>query len=220
MTPAIKFRVVSHRDTGLKKAPAVLQKHLKGGLTAVGKRLRTSAQSRMRKDTGAEHNSLTIRVTVSGLNMNVIIFSTLVQSIIDAYGLPRGVFPNFAVNSSLYNWAKRKLRGIPSRRVKTGKVPKGLHLSLEKRKLRRKRIRGLRHIRQTQKGEKRLNARQRFRAKNSDVKRLTFLVARAIYRHGRKGTYWHTKTMEANKQSIIREMKNALSRSVNEINRG
>ena len=214
ITPRVRFRVLAHKDTALKRAPAILQKNLKGGLSAIGKRLQTSARTRMRKDTGAEQKSLTYRVAGTGLDLNVVIVSTLVQAFVDAYGLRRGVFPDFRVNSRLYNWVKRhhgfyvKLERGPD--THRGFIKSGRKIKVVKR---------LRSIRDGGGHKLPLGATKRARAKNSDIRRLTFLVARAIWRHGIKATGWPKKTLNANRDRIIRELKNAMSRTVSELKR-
>lgn len=218
-SPRVVFRLRAHKDTALKKAPSILQKNLKGGLLSLAKRLQASARTRMRKDTGEAHKSLTYRVSVKGLNMNLIVYSTLVQAFVDAYGLRRGVFPDFGVNSRLYNWVKRRMRGFPIKQVRKVGVPKQMGQFTKARRARRARIRVNRRVRKIAGPRKPLNATGRARAKTSDVRRLAFLVARAIYRRGVEATQWPKKTLEANRSRIIRDMSNALARSVNEIKR-
>lgn len=215
MLPRVKFRTIVHRDISLRKAPQVLQKHFKGGLLAVGKRLEASAARRMRKDTGASIKSLTTRVRIkSGINMELIVFSTLIQAFVDAYGLRRGVFPDFRVNSKLYNWVKRRFRGIPNRQVRTVGTPAG------PRAVTRRRIKRINRGKRVRRPTAVVSARTRSRVRNTNIKRLTFLVARAIYRRGIAATRWPKHTLEANRTRIVREMQNAISRAVNEINRG
>jgi hypothetical protein len=209
----VRVRVLAHKSTALKAAPSILNKNLKGGLQAVGKRLQTSARTRMRKDTGSEQKNLKIEVSGNNLSLNVAVFAVLVQAFVDAYGMKRGVFPPYREGSNLYNWAKRRLRGIPVKPVRTIGTPQG------PRAIRRK-IPRVRKVRRINRGPAEpLTTTARSRAKNTSTKRLAFLVARAIWRRGRSGTKWHTMTMDANRVRIVREMSNALTRAVNEIKR-
>lgn len=216
-SPRVRFRTIIHKDKGLKQAPKILQKHLKGGLLTVGKRLQASARTRMKKDEGTSRDSLTYRVTISGLNMNLLVYSTLVQAFVDAYGLRRGVFPDFRVNSKLHNWVKRRMRGVPTAKVSTVGTPAGP--AFRAAGGRRMKVRKVRSIKKLKGNAQPTKASNRQRAKNSDSKRLTFLVARAIYRRGLQASRWNKKTLEANKARIVREMQNALARAANEIKR-
>lgn len=211
----VKFRSVYHRDNGLRKAPQILRKNLTGGLEGVGKRLEASAIKRMRRDTGRSQKSLKRVITGSGIDLKLRVYSTLIQAIVDAYGLRRGVFPNFGVNSPLYRWTQRRNRGLPNKSVKTQGVPEGQHpykVGGAKKVKRIKRI---------SKGEAiAIPTRARAYAKSNDTKRATFLIARAIFRVGIAATEWHKKALEANRRQIVRDMQNALTRSVLEINRG
>lgn len=145
--------------------------------------------------------------------MNLIVFSTLVQAFVDAYGLKRGVFPNFRINSSLHNWVKRRIK---SGQLKEAVRPAGPVPTKRKaggRKLRQiKRLKGTVRIRAA-------SSQQRSRAKGSNHHRLTFLVARAIYRHGIRASNWNREALKANRNMIIRELKNAIHRSANELRR-
>src|SRR5262245_60726098 len=116
----LRFRILKYRDRGIVNAPKILSKNLKGGLLEIGKRLARSARTRMRRDTGTEQKSLKILLQGQGLNLNVIVYSTLVQAFVDAYGLPRGVFPDFAINSRLYRWVRRRSRGLVVKQVNAG----------------------------------------------------------------------------------------------------
>lgn len=211
----VRFRSVFHRDNGLRKAPEILRRNLTGGLEGVGKRLEASAIKRMRKDTGKSQKSLKRVVTGPGIDLKLRVYSTLIQAIVDAYGLRRGVFPNFGVNSPLYRWVQRRNRGLPTKSVRTQGILEGQHpykVGGAKKVKRVKRITKAETIA--------IPSRARAYAKSNDTKRATFLIARAIFRVGIAATQWHVKALEANRQQIVRDMQNALTRSVNEINRG
>lgn len=214
MKVPVKFRIVAHKTGALKQAPAVLRRNLHDGLEAVGKRLQASARARMRKDTGQEQRSLKIEVAGPKLDMTLLVFSSLVQAFVDAYGMRRGIFPPFFVNSKLYIWAKRRLRGLPVKPVRTIGTPQGPRPSIV-----RRRIPTVRRVRRIRGPVEPINASRRQRARTTNAKRVAFLIARAIYRRGRAGSKWHVKTMEANKTRIVREMKNALSEAANELRR-
>lgn len=204
---SIRFNV-RYKKQGLQKAPQILAKNLRSGLGAIGKRLRTASQKRMRRDTGEAQKSLVYRVYTDESKFTLLVFSTVVQAFVDAYGLRRGVFPNFRVGSKLYKWVTRKMQGKASREVKTFEVPK------RKRSYRnRKQVRRVKKVTTI----KTVNTRNRNRAKERDIKRMTFLVARSIFRNGIKATHWNRRALEANKRMISRELRNAISRTVNEL---
>jgi len=212
----LNFRITANKTAGLKNAPAILAKNLRGGLETVGKRLRTSAQGKMRKDTGEEQKSLKISVTGDKVNWNLLVYSTLVQAFVDAYGLRRGVFPPFRVNSKLYKWVQRRFGNKPPKAVATVGTPHGPRVIKKKRKIKILKRLNRPHRQPT----KSLSHKKRTGAKTNDVKRVAFLVARAIFTRGVPATNWPNKTLQSNKQMIVREMSNALQRAANEINRG
>jgi hypothetical protein len=216
----LRFRLLKFKDQGLKNAPRIMSKNLKGGLSEIGKRLARSARSRMRKDVGTEQKSLKVVLQGQGLNLNVLIFSTLVQAFVDAYGLPRGVFPDFAINSGLYGWAKRRLKGLVVKQVKTGKSsPAG---PAKPRELRNFRQRRRTHIAKRSKITKHnvsISTKRRVRSKANDFRRLAFLVARSIYQRGIKPTFWNQRALDANKNMIQKALQNALSRAATEMKR-
>lgn len=227
MPLSLKFRLAFREDKS-SKASRILSQEMKGGLEAVGKRLITSARSRMRRDTGEEHKSLVADVTGTGLNLKLEVYSTLMQAFIDAYGLRAGVRPPYAVGTRLYKWASRKAKGVSSRKVTTyhvpphvGPAPNGKKKSLAKAG-RKRRLKAPRQIKRVSKGKGGviLKARARRNAKNNNVARLAFLVSRAIFRKGIKGTQWNYKTLQANQQRIVRELSNAVARAANKMTRG
>ena len=213
----LKFRLEARQDTALKRAPAVLERNLRKGMETIGKRLKRSAQTRMRRDLGDSQKSLVTRIEGTGLNLRLIVFSTLIQAFVDAYGLRRGVFPAFGVNSRLYKWALRKARGSESKVIREknlGKTP-----GPKKVKKLSGRVRSVRRAKHQQ-AQRRLNAGQRAKAKNTDARRMAFMAAKKIYYNGIRPTYWNRKALEANKHRITRDMQNAISRAVREITKG
>lgn len=202
---SVKFKQKYHHQ-GLKDAPRILHKHMRGGLTAVGKRLVTASRRYMREDTGAAKQSLRYRVSGTQLNLDVIVFSNLVQAFVDAYGLKaRQAFPPYMVGSQLYQWAAR--HPIPEGRSGT-KTSKGV---------RRSRRMQVRKSKRAAKGH--VASKKRLTGKQNSIQRRSYAIAKSIYNHGIKGTEWNRRALEASRQTIIREMSNAISRAANELRR-
>lgn len=221
MIPRLRLRVLTHKTSALTNAPAILQRNLKGGLLSLGQKIQASSRTHMRKDTGAEQKDVSYRVTIAGLNMNLIVFATVVQAFVDAYGLKRGTFPDFRVNSKLYNWVKRRvgvrqLNEITRSKKELKKARKFQQKNLRVTKRRPKQIKRLKGITNRVAF---ISTSKRNRAKASNVRRLTYLVARAIFLHGIKAGGWTKKTLEANKSVIISELQSAMSKAVQEIRR-
>ena len=216
---SIRFRLLAHKDSGLRRAPEILSRNLTSGLEGLGKRLRASAEARMREDTRAEIKSLRILVRSRGMNKSLEVSTDVIRAFVDAYGLKPGTFPNTRVGSPLYRWADRKARGIESKRVvleSHGVVAVKAHKSRTSR-----RAKAVKSPKRIGKGKSvRLNAGQRQAAKNRNAGRLAFLAARSIFERGIQPTYWNSKALEANRSRIISDIKNALSRAAVEINRG
>lgn len=203
-----RFRLIARRDVSLKRAPKILEKNLRKGLEVIGKRLMMSARTRMRKDLGTSQKSLKAVVEGQGMDLKLVVFSTLVQSIIDAYGLKRGIWPNTRPGSPLYKWSMRRAKGIGSKRIREknlGAVP-GPNLKRIKR------------VKKPRSGP--VSSRSRKKAQDTDTRRLAYLTARHIYKNGIRPTFWNRKALEANKNRITRELQNSIARTVNEINRG
>lgn len=221
----IKFRLrtLVHKQ-GLVNVPRILSRNLRTGLLGLGKHLAKSAQSRMRRDTGAERKSLKIEVSGRSTDLGLTVYSTLVQAKVDAAGLRRGVFPPFSAGTPLYNWAKRKAMGKASQRVKvTGKVPKRTKTQRDSNFFRRHRIRedresGVARFRPRTPRAVRGKTR-RARAINRLTSRIAFLTAKKIFRHGIKGTHWNKRALDANRARITRDIKNSLIRAMQEMKR-
>jgi hypothetical protein len=214
MSVRVGFRLVHYKDAGLRRAPTILSKHLRGTLEGIGKRLKKSSISRMREDMGHEKKSLQIKVTGTGINLQLRVMSYLVQAFTDAYGLKRGTFPPFGPTSRLFQWAKRrKAKWETIKTVKQVKqvtqVKKVAHRPKKKEKVAGRVFK-----------QSRLSTNARARAKDTNARRIAFLVARAIFRRGIKPNHWNQKALDANKRQINRDLQNGLERAVREINRG
>lgn len=210
----VGFRTVWYKDDGLRRAPVILAKHLRGILEGIGKRLTRSSVARMREDLGSEKKSLRIKVTGSGLNLELRVISELAQAFVDAYGLKRGTFPPYQPGSRLYAWALRKEKTWEVK--KTVPRPKGTKVKSTKRVKRVTKVKGNKRIYT----HARIRPTSRKNLQNSGVRRIAFLVARAIYKRGIKPNHWNTRALEANRQQIIRDLQNGLERAAREINRG
>lgn len=208
----VRFRTTYFRDTGLRNAPAILAKHLKGSLEGIGKNLVRSSQLRMRNDLGNERRSLTIKVNGSGLNLNLLVVSQLMQAFTDAYGLKRGTFPPFGPTSRIYSWALRRATSWEKR------TP----APTTNKKVVRKRITKVKKVKKITAPFKqsKISLKGRTKARDSDARRISFLVARAIYEKGIKPSYWNRAALEANMRRIKTDLQNGLYRAVREINRG
>lgn len=217
---SVKFRRAARTDIALKQAPLILSQEMRGGLSAVGKRLKTASQSRMRKDTNETIKSLKVDVTANKSGtFSVEVFSTLLQAFIDAYGLSVGTRPPWGMRSRLYRWVGRKAKGnyLPSvgepfrlvgpRRQFGYKPPKRLTRKITK----KSRITKLTEP---------MSRSKRQKAKDNNLRRLAFLVSRAIYNKGIKPTRWNYYALESQKRQIKVDIQNALLRVVNRMNRG
>lgn len=209
----VYFTNLVYNDSGLVKASEILRRNMQGTLISLGKTLRTSAQRYMREDRGKTKKSLIIRIEKGGgLDATLLVYSTLVQAFVDAFGMSAGTFPNSRRYSPLWNWAKRKYEGKLSKEVKT---------------FSRRRIRQGRNDKQNLKRIHRVSnvavpakTKDISKAKLRDIDRLTFVFARHIYERGIKPTHWNKRALDSNRFAIIRDIKVTLERSVAEINRG
>jgi hypothetical protein len=217
----IPLRITATAHTqGLKDAARILGRNLKGGLEGLGKRLRASAAARMRRDTGGERRSLTIEVRGRDLNYELTVYSTLLRAFVDALGMRRGVFIPYGPGSRIYRWAARRYRegaGLDPAKKGQGagrrRAPRTVsHLTRRPRSSRRK-------SRVTPVTAARTGTQARRTKRERAIHRLAFLAARSIFEHGIVGLAWHRKALEANKARIILDVRNALVRGVQEINR-
>lgn len=215
----LRFRTIAHKTNlnGLKQARPILQRNMRLGLTRIGGLFQKGAVSRMRKDTGESIKSLQIVVRGKGLDLGVLVFSEKIQALIDAQGLPRGIFPPFGEGTPLYRWAQRKIRSNPSKRVKLGAVPKRSLFQLNKNYLRRQRLRNVTKVKKVRVGRRRRS--EQVTGLDNQGKRLAFIVARVIYRKGIRATHWNTKALQANKNKAIAYISYAIQRSITEMRR-
>jgi len=217
---AIGFRLIAHKDQGLKNALPILARNLRGGMEGLGKRLKASAETRMRRDRGDSQKSLRIEVKTQQANIQLTVYSTLVQAFVDAYGMGRGKFPPFGVGSNIYKWAERKAAGNESKKVRLEGSNERVLSSLTRRP-RARTARPLAKVNRIKRTKNvTLNSDQRRRAKKKDAKRLAFLAARVVFERGIRPTHWNKKALDANQARILQEIRNALSRAATEISRG
>lgn len=209
---SVQFRKKAFKIRGLQNAPAILSKHMRGGLTGIGRRLKASAVRYMRRDSGESHKSLRVKVDGKFETARVDVYSNLVQAIIDAYGLRRGVFAPYSRGTRLYRWASRKLAGRTSREVVREAGP------VSPNPLRRA---GGRVVRVKKVGRViDVSARAKRTAKERSIELFARRVARKIFERGIKPTHWNERALEANKGHIINDIRNAVFRAANEMSRG
>lgn len=222
----LKFRLVSRKE-GLKQLEKNLVTEMRGALGTIGKRLTASSESRMRRDTGESIKTLKTIIEGRGLNLSVIVYSTLLRAFIDAYGLRPGTRIPFGQGTRLNKWAERKIgtgekTGITEGFSESTIGPKRVFSPVKVRRVvpRIEIVTPVKRIRVTKKTTGPVRAVARERAKNRAANRFAFLTAREIYHRGLKGSHWNKAALEANKGRLIRELKNAISRAVNKVRRG
>lgn len=208
----VKFRQKAFKIRGLKNANQILSKHMRGGLSGIGRRLKATAPRFMRKDQGTAQRSLQIKTTGTFENARVEVFSTIIQAIIDAYGLRRGVHAPYAPGSRLYRWASRKLDGRVSRTVNPAAGPVSPN-PLRRAGGRVVRVKRVSRVINT-------TARVSRTAKERSILIFARRVARMIYLKGIKPTHWNERALEANKGHILNDLRNALRRAANEMSHG
>lgn len=220
MRVSVRFRLKAHKTAGLNNAPKILAKHLKGGLRGIGKRLVASSRRFMRRDTGEEQRSLIVAINGSAFEKTELeVYSTLTQAFIDAYGLRRGVFPAFRRGSRLYQWARRHGNvsvgdiGNPTR---TEQGPVSPIANIYRRA--GGRITKVRRVTRGRKGSGNLGGQRG--TKLDTTERIAWAIARSVYLHGIRPTHWNERALDANKQHIINDMRNAIARAAREISRG
>jgi hypothetical protein len=221
----VKFRLVAHKDSGLKAAPKILITELRGGMKKIGDRLKVSATSRMRVDRGESVESLVTEVRGSRLDLNVTVTSHMLRAFIDAYGLRPGTHVPYGFGSRLRTWAERKARGFDSKKTKGladpykgagphrrfGERPTTVRLRAKGQMVRKSRV-----TIQTAP----LTGSVRTKAKARNASRIAYRAAQSIYLRGIKASHWNKRALEANKTLITREIKNAITRAAIKINRG
>jgi hypothetical protein len=214
----VQFRIKAHKIAGLTNAPEILRRNMVGGLKGIGKRLVTSSKRFMRRDTGESQKSLIISITGSELtNTQLEVYSQLTQAFIDAYGLRRGVFPTFRRGSRLYKWARRNanVRSVDdSNPSRTEQGPVSPVENIYRRAGGR-----ITQVRKVRKGQTVRGATQRS-SRLDTTERVAWAIARSVYLHGIRPTHWNEKALDANKQHIINDLRNAISRAAREMTRG
>jgi hypothetical protein len=227
---SVKFKLVAHKDTGLRAASRILAKELRGGLIAVGTQLVKSSRVRMRKDSGDTQRSLRSIIEGQGLNLSLDVSSDLVQAFVDAYGLHRGIFPPYKPGTRIYSWAGRKISGGLEVRGTTNKIPllrvratphgPALPKHRNVRRFKASKIRTIRNSEGLLQQVRPVGPPARNKTQNAKIRKLAFLIARAIYRRGLKGSQWNIKALQVNERYIVNQLQNALYRATNVINRG
>jgi hypothetical protein len=215
----VRFKLHYHENQGLRKLPEVLSQEMRGSLKGIGKLLTLSAQKRMRMDRGTARRSLTSKVSGQGLNLGVEVYSTLLRAFIDAYGMRVGTRPPWGVGSDLYEWTSRRIRtGQLTSSGKTAYNPVGPRrvFGARARKLRAtKKTRALKRTR----ASKAPVVAVRTRIKQNAMRRVSFLIARSIFEKGIVPSHWNRKALDANRARIIREIRNAVSRTINRLSK-
>lgn len=211
----VYFTLLNYNDSGIKNAIPIIRRNVAGTLQSLGKTLKESAQRNMRRDKGDEQRSLRVMFKASGLDMSILVYSVLTHAFVDALGLAPGTFPNSRRLSPLWNWAKRKYKGIESKEVRYARGRPKKRLEHRNRVGKAKRIN-----RKSSKNAPRPTIKNLSKAKARDIDRLAFVFARLIYERGIRPTQWNKKALDQNRGAIMRDIKDALDRSVNEINRG
>jgi hypothetical protein len=197
-------------------------------------------RARVRRFTGREQKGVKYIVRGSGLNKFLFVFGELVQHFVDELGLPPGTFPPWGVGTFIFNYvrqkglaqreepsdfhyarSRRRARKVshaftrrPGPRVSRGPTteasgPPRRRASTEARRGRGKRI-----------AERRGNQSARALAREKSVRRVAFKIARAIFEHGITAGRPFGRTLDANRNKIVRDMTLAFSRAIGIINRG
>lgn len=216
---------------GIQQAQRILSAALRAALEALGPSLQTSIRSRTRYFKGQERRSVKWVVRGRGLDLTLMVYSELVQAIVDELGLAPGTFPPHRSGSLLYKWAAAKaLDRVEERREMYGyrkhRKPQAVsHLRsrASNRKAlqstRPKRRRGRRQIAPV--SEQRPQTRRKVgRSRERRIEQASFLIARAIYERGIKPTMPFSKGLAANRNRVIRTIQDAVIRAVAQINRG
>jgi len=227
----VDYQVMSLREMRLALAESVA-----AGMDTLGRQLVTSVRGRMREFKGQEKRNVRYQVTGGrrDLNLELEVSGNLVQTAVDELGLRVGVFPPWGVGSRLYEWVRKKglhLRGTPparARGARNARAKGASHLTGgENRRAGRtyrqqpqgQLARPLNRRSKAQRQTLKRNAARRKRENN--IRRVAFLIARAIFERGiRPGTPPFAATLAANQRRIDLGMRNAVAQAVKRINRG
>ena len=232
----IRFYITKNETKGILNAERYLDKEIRDTLLELGRIIRTTARLFMRKDTGAEQESLQISVRGSKLSQRLYIYSTLNYAFSDALGIKAGkIFPPYGRGSRIRQWASRRAKGIANKPVynrqgfrlsETEDKRKVSHLSRSKKqnigKVQQVKSGNGTTFRQGTKTEKAVDRRAAKRQARIEraTDRIAFLTARKIFEKGTRGTYWHNKARNSERATVERELKLAFKRAVDKINRG
>lgn len=221
---SVQFRLVKREGIGIKQVPIILAQELQSTFKGLAKRLTASAATRMNRDTGEEIRSLKSVVERKGMDISLIVYSTLLKAFIDAYGMRPGTRVPYGRGSRIYDWASRKAHYEPQgdRPKRYVKYPAyrgaGPYRKFGGKRGSKAQIKPLSRIRRANNIKVAGNAR--LQNKNKSVKRLAYLTARAIYDRGLRASHWNKEALEANRGRILRDLKDGIKRAVNRINRG
>lgn len=224
--PTVNIRVTD-KTQKLRRAPNILVAQLTGGLDGLGKLLREGVRSRVRVFRGDERKGIKYQVSGKDLNKTLEVYGELVQHFIDEMGLPPGTFPPSDVGSLLFQWVEKKASGWSTERKPTERRASHVHTRRPRAGPPRGARKSTRHKRAAAKGRSKGPRAQSARAKPNPkalarqrfIKGLAFVAARAIFENGIRPGRPFALTLEANKRRIFREVQNAFTRAVNEINR-
>lgn len=217
LAPRVKFRLKAHKLQGLKNAPQILRKNLRGGLTGIGSRLTLSSQKFMRVDRGRQRRSLRTSITGPGIDLELQVYSRMVQAFVDAYGIKaRTVFPPFVHGTRLYDWTRRKLAGSGPDKIRPRSGAKKQRKPRKVRKIRKAGQRGTGPVYRPAIVAK----ARRTKNRNWRIEKISYIVARKIFLHGIRANQWNIKALDANMGQIINDLRNAMRRAALEMSKG
>jgi hypothetical protein len=205
-------------------------------LDKIGRELKADAQTKVKRFTGETARRIKVKITGKGLNKLVEVYGELVTHYVDQMGLPPGTFPPWDVGSRIYKYAEKKgtlaksdLRRRP-RRISHVATRRPAHIRAKLRAQAKgsKRTEAQRDIvtqrvnsrgRGTQ-GKSRATRTPRQISRERQIRRIAFRIALSVFERGIRPNQWVSKTLEANRVKIIRDLENAFYQAVNLINRG
>lgn len=218
------------RKGNLAQASQILVRETTNTLESLGRDLQHAARENVRIFAGHERRNIKWRVTGRGLNKLLEVFGDLLQTVVDELGLPPGVFQPFGPGSRIFNYVRRKALdkiierkqmhnyGKKRARRKVSHVysrrpgPRFRHSGSE-----RGPTRNVAPVKRG--GVKRVAREAHASPRERRLTRIAFLIARSIFERGIRAGHPFERTLEQNRVKIIREIGNAFTRAVAEINR-